>query len=95
MATLNNIPDDVLKTHILPLATEEAELRQRIINLEEVNQEIRNLLEAQKLALMEAQKQLKNHHIRNRKNEKKVTYYKEQVDYLVSASSNPSYYDDY
>ena len=95
MATIQNIPEDVLETHILPLATEQEKLREKIKDLEKEIEEIRNSLELKKKSLMEAEGQLENHHRRNRKNEKKLRYFKGQIDYLVSSSSNHSYSDDY
>jgi len=91
MATIQNIPEDVLETHILPLATEESELRENInMSVELIEKQNEELKELRK-KLLEAQEQIKNHHKRNRKNEKRLTYYKGQIDYLVSSSSNYTY----
>jgi len=47
MATIQNIPEDVLETHILPLATEESELRENINMsvelIEKQNEELKEL----------------------------------------------------
>ena len=95
MATIQNIPEDVLETHILPLATEQEKLREKIKDLEEVIEKQKEELKEQQKNILLQQDELNTRHKQHKKDDKKLKYYKGQVDYLVSSSSNYSYSDDY
>ena len=95
MTTINEIPDDVLETHILPLATEEEKLRERITDLEQQKMVLEVNCDELEKSITKLKSIMSNNEERDRKNEKRIKYYKGQVDYLVSASLNYSYGDDY
>lgn len=82
MATINEIPDDVLTTHILPLATEEEKLRQKITDLEELicilrENEVENEKENE-----EKDERIASLQKLNIEDRRRLKYYKGQVDYL-------------
>lgn len=94
--SLNSIPDDVLNTHILPLATMEAELRDIIRELTGERDEFKKTL-LENLEHLRDEKMKRNElEIDARKNAKLIKYYKNQVEELVGARQNTTYdSDDY
>ena len=92
--SLNSIPDDVLNTHILPLATMEWELRDIIKELTGERDEFKKTL-LENLEHLKTEKEKRNKlEVDAKKNAKLIKYYKNQVEELVGGSRNYTYDSD-
>tara|TARA_R110002050_G_scaffold174606_2_gene307531 strand:- start:355 stop:654 length:300 start_codon:yes stop_codon:yes gene_type:complete len=88
MATINEIPDDVLETHILPLATEETKLRERIVELENVRNCREKELDELRTSFQESRTAWRKQKDEIKALSKLVKYYKMENEKQVSDCAN-------